>query len=149
MTQIVYNTNQALANGPVAGVGGGAAEVTKYVEFTVPAAGFVTNGDYVNMFHIPKGAVFTYFALTVADLDGSTGLTLSLGDSNTAARFLSASTIGQAGGASNTPVAGSLNYKYAADDMIRVTATAAATTPQGGLIQLTFKYVMSDQVPSG
>jgi hypothetical protein len=145
MTTVAYSTPQALAKGPVAGIGGGAAKVSKYIEYTLPAT-FGTNAtDYIDLFNIPKGAVVTGFTLTVADLDsGSATLTLSLGDSASSTRFLSASTIGQAGGSSSTNA--SPLYKYTTDDKIRLTATAAAATPTGGLLQLLFEYVIPDQM---
>lgn len=146
MTTVAYSTPQALAKGPVAGIGGGAQKVAKYIEYTLPAT-FGTNAtDYIDLFNIPKGAVVTGFTLTVADLDsgGSATLTLSLGDAASSTRFLSASTIGQAGGSSSTNA--SPLYKYTVDDKVRLTATAAAATPSGGLLQLLFEYLVPDQM---
>lgn len=90
------------------------------------ATAFVIN-DVVQMVKVPKGAKILEIILACGELDtGSNSLTLSVGDGDEAARFIAASTVGQAGGVTRLAVAGGLGYVYTANDTIDVKAAAAA-----------------------
>ena len=77
---------------------------------------------------VPKNARILLVTLTTNDCEDSTGaLTLSVGDSGSTARFISASTVGRAGGVSTTMAVGGICYKYTAATAINVLVAAAAT----------------------
>lgn len=90
------------------------------------ASAFAIN-DVVKMVKVPKGAKILDIILACGELDtGSNSLTLSVGDDTDAARFISASTVGQAGGVTRLAVAAGVNYVYTAESTINVKAAAAA-----------------------
>lgn len=144
-----YTTSKA-RGGPSPGVGGASQEVSVYTEYSVTAA--LATNDYIEMVTLPANAVVTGMTLHATDLDtdGSPALTLSVGDSASANRFISASTIGQAGGYTSTLASGTgaMFYKYTAPTKIRVTAAAGAATGTTGTIKLLVSYIVSDQVMS-
>jgi hypothetical protein len=85
------------------------------------------------LFKIPKDFVVTgWFGPNIPKLDSGATLTFSIGDNGNAlqaantARFLSASTVGQAGGALPAIAAGVLFFQYLADTDLLMTITAAA-----------------------
>jgi hypothetical protein len=93
---------------------------------TLLAADVLLNAQ-VAVMRVPKGFVLQSLAGTVGDLDTGTTLTLSLGDAGSVNRFLSASTIGQAGGAMPALAATGVLYEFTDDTDIILTAAAAAT----------------------
>src|SRR6202008_97695 len=81
--------------------------------FAITAAGVTTINNTVELFVSPAGFVLTNIAAYATDMDtGGPTLTLSLGDSGSAARFLSASTIGQAGTSVLILASTGQNYKF-------------------------------------
>ena len=83
-------------------------------------------GNAVVAFRVPAGFIATGINMTVPDMDTATTLTISVGDSGSAGRLVSASTVGQAGG-SVTALAGTGSYYlFTADTDILVTFPAAS-----------------------
>src|SRR5262252_3479519 len=109
---------------PYAGVG-----LTR--EFSFNASVALIINDIILLAQIPAGAFLDDFLVDVPDLDTATTMTLSLGDNTTANRYLSASTVGQAGGKVNgvvTAIAATLPTYYAAADAFQLKVIAAPTT---------------------
>lgn len=116
--------------------------VTVYAEVAAAAAGA---SDTFRMFQIPSGARVIDWGLGADDIDtnGSPAVTLSLGDSGSATRYVSASTIGQSGAA---PVDAKLKtgygYQYTADDYLVITVGVAAATFAAGTLRAHLTYVI-------
>jgi hypothetical protein len=109
----------------------------------IVAADLVT-ANTVQLFTVPRGFVPVRLFASASDMDsnGSPTLTISLGDTASAARLLSASTIGQAGTTTSTIVAAAIGVKYAADTQIQATfATGSATAVAGTLTVILEGYM--------
>jgi hypothetical protein len=102
----------------------------KVVSFRV--ADLVTINNVVGCFMVPAGFTLLSGIGTFPDLDTGTTLTLSLGDAAAPARILSASAIGQAGGAFPALAAGAFLYRWNVDTEIIATIAAAAPGGQAG-----------------
>lgn len=108
-------------------------------------AAFVLD-DVIQMIPMAKGERVVGGQLIVeTDLDTSTGVVLAVGDGVDPDRYISASTIGQAGGVVNfgtgidtAAEAASYNYKYPAADTIdiKVTTAAIGTAATSGTLRL-------------
>lgn len=78
--------------------------------------------------YLPAGARVLDVRLRANDCETSTAaLTLSVGDSGSAARFISADTVGRAGGITSTMATAGIGYKYTAETQVNVTVAAGAT----------------------
>ena len=95
---------------------------------------------------VPAGARIVGVRLAASDCDSGTTLTMSVGDTGSTARFISASTIGQAGGVTTTMVAAGVGYKYTAATQINVLIAAAATGAGAATEQvcLTVEYIVEE-----
>jgi hypothetical protein len=106
---------------------GGAANVGG----TAQATDLLVVGAQTALFRIPKDFVVTgWFGPNIPKLDSGAALTFNLGDAANPTRFLSASTVGQAGGALPAFPAGALYYQYPADTDMLLTVVAAAAGAQ-------------------
>jgi hypothetical protein len=94
----------------------------------------LTTSNTVQLFVVPAGFTVLGMNFAPSDMDAATGLTLSLGDATTPARFLSANTGGQTGTATQTIVASAIGFKYTVDTNIVLTVAAGATTPAAGTL---------------
>jgi hypothetical protein len=94
----------------------------------------VTN-NVVGMFKLPPFFMVLGMYGIAADLDGAAGLTLSIGEPGLANRFLSASTIGQAGG--NLPAMAATGFQFMtySDTEVQLLIAAGAATPQAGILE--------------
>jgi hypothetical protein len=93
----------------------------------INATELATINNIVGVMMVPAGFTLTDFlSTTVPDLDTGAALTLSLGDALSPTRLLSASTVGQAGGAMPALAATGFLYRFPTDTEIILTATAAA-----------------------
>lgn len=92
----------------------------------------------VAAFKVPAGFTVTGIIAVATDMDtnGSPTLALSVGDSGSATRHLSSSTIGQAGTSTQTLASTGLLYQYTAESEILITASTAAATAAAGTIDL-------------
>lgn len=135
-TSSLFNTGQKAAPR----VGG--QPVTVYSELAITAAGA---GDIYRMIPIPAGARVVDWGLGADDIDsnGTPTVTLSLGDTSSSSRYVSASTIGQTGAA---PVDAKLKTGYgnlySADDEIRITVGTGAATFAAGSVRCHVTYVI-------
>lgn len=86
------------------------------------------------LFVVPKGFVATgvYLALTDVDTNGVPTITVTLGDESDDDRYVTSSTIGQAGGSTTTLASTGLYYEFTADtEVFLKVGTAAATAAAG------------------
>ena len=91
----------------------------------------------VSLFKVPANFTIVSASVYVTDMDtdGSPALVFSVGDGTTAARIVSVSTAGQAGGAA-TIVAGLPGYQYTAETEILWTTTTASATAAAGTVTI-------------
>lgn len=128
---------------------GAGVVIAARAKYTLIAA-LVIN-DVIQMVKVPKGACILEVILTSDDLDSSTGVVLAVGDGVTADRFISGSTVGQAGGivrmGSGVTAAnqsGASAFQYTVDDTVdvKVTTAPSGTAATTGDIVLTVLYSM-------
>jgi hypothetical protein len=102
------------------------------------ATGDLTTGNIVEAFVVPAGFTVTGIIAVASDMDsnGSPTLALSVGDSGSGVRFLSSSTVGQAGTTTQTLASTGLLYAYTTDTKILVTATTGSATAVAGTLDL-------------
>lgn len=106
--------------------------------------------DVIQMVKVPKYATILEIILACDDLDGGTTITLDVGDGSSTARFISASTIGQAGGVvrlgqgiTGSAAADCLHYQYTAEDTVDVLVHAAPTSSGVGTVKLGVAYSLN------
>lgn len=122
--------------------------VVRAFKFTVPSVGFAQN-DTVKLCRIPgtMGIILVDFDIEVPDLDSDErpAIQLEVGDNDTAAKFVAASTFGQAASRiayQNNGVAGSIPVSYtAANDLVLTVQTGPATAATSGTITGWLQYV--------
>jgi hypothetical protein len=91
----------------------------------------------VAAFKVPAGFTVTGIIASATDMDsGTPALALSVGDSGSATRHLSSSTIGQAGTSTQTLASTGLLYQYTAETEILITTSTAAATAVAGTVDL-------------
>jgi len=136
-----YNSDNIVNKTGVAGGGSAGAVLCAHATVTCTAA--PSTSDTLNFFRLPAGARVLLAVLEATDMDtaGPT-LTLNIGDSGSAARYFSASTVAQAGTLSTAIATAGHGYKYTQRTVITGTAQADATTPAAGSVTLTMFYVV-------
>lgn len=104
---------------------------------TLVAADLVT-ASVVEAFIVPAGFTVTGIIAVATDMDtnGSPTLAISVGDSGSSVRFLSSSTVGQAGTSTTTLASTGLLFAYTADTKILVTMTTGSATAAAGTLDL-------------
>lgn len=137
-----YNSTGVTANAPTATHGLSGNVKVAYGEVACAAAPATT--DTLNFFDLPASARILFAVLESDDMDtnGTPTLTLNIGDSGSAARLFSASTVGQAGTESTAFVAGSVGFKTAAKTRITGVAQANAATGAAGTVRLAVAYIV-------
>lgn len=110
-----------------------------HADLTVTAA--ATN-DVFEMVKIPKGAVIYDVILGAANVDTGTALVMTVGDGGDTDRFITLSTVGQAGGIARMNSYVGQGYTYTADDTIDILVTTGATGVETGspTVSLTVFY---------
>ena len=106
------------------------AGVTMCREFSFLASVALVINDVIRLAQIPAGVFLEDFLVDFPDLDTATTMTVSLGDNTTANRWLSASTIAQAGGKVNglvTGIAATLPAYFSTADSFNAKVIAAPT----------------------
>lgn len=95
-------------------------------------------GKTTAAFVVPRGFIVTGIIAVASDMDtnGTPTLTLSVGDAASGTRYLSGSTIGQAGTSTQTLASTGLLFEHTADTEIVITATAGAATAAAGTLDL-------------
>lgn len=115
-----------------------------WATYTLTAA-LVIN-DVIQMVKVPAGATIIDVLVSAPDLDtgSSPAIVLAVGDGTTPARFISGSTIAQAGGIAKLGVVAGVLYQYTADDTIDIKViTAPATGATEGTISLMVLYSLN------
>ncbi|MFO0476478.1 MAG: hypothetical protein ACK52K_15150 [Alphaproteobacteria bacterium] len=126
-------TSRQFTNNPNAGVGAYPGNMIGFF-FEVAVTANVTNTDTFTFGKVPKG--FRIFGATLESTSmAASGLTLSVGDSGSATRLVSASAIGVGGGQA-TAAATATHYLYPDDTIITGTAAGTIGTPTTGTLQL-------------
>jgi hypothetical protein len=98
--------------------------------------------DVVTMMTAPRGSRCVGITLSSTDLDDGTALVLAVGDAVDDDRFVTGSTIGQAGGVTTAIALAGFGYKFAADTAIILKCTTAPGTPVAvGTIRLAMRLV--------
>ena len=100
--------------------------------------------NQVALFRVPAQFVVTDWIGTFPALDsgGTPVLTLSIGDAASNARFISASTLGRAGGAFPAILTSAIGFMFATDTDILLTVAAAPQTPAAGNLQIFLRGFM-------
>jgi hypothetical protein len=94
----------------------------------------LVTGNQVAAFFAPKDFVVTGINAVIPDMDTGATLTISIGDAANNARFVSASTAGQAGGTITTFAAGGQYFQFPADTEVLVTFPAGPVGATAGTI---------------
>lgn len=138
----IYNSTN-IQNKTGVSAGGPAGNVNSaYAEIVTTAA--LTTADTLNAFDLPANARILSMTLEATDLDtnGAPLLTLNVGDSGSATRYFSASTVGQAGTAGVASAVAGLHYKTTAKTRIVIVPAANAATGAAGSVYLSCLYVV-------
>ena len=135
ITYLADNYTDPMPEAPGVGI-----EVTREFLFTVSIALLVTDIIKLCPFAKGMGVVLDNWFLDVPDLDGGANLMLQLGDTNTAARYMAANSVGQAGGkvammANGVAQAVPVEYPVAADKDLRLTVQTAGSAVTGVAIR--------------
>lgn len=93
-------------------------------DLTVTAA--ATN-DVFQMVKVEKGVTVYEVILVAGDIDSGTALVMTVGDGGDTDRFITLSTVGQAGGITRMNNQAGAGYTYSADDTIDILVTTGAT----------------------
>jgi hypothetical protein len=124
----------------------GLAKDLKSVFWTVTCAASPATTDTINFGYLPKNARIVLAVLESTDMDtnGSPTLTLNVGDSGSAARLFSASTVGQAGTLSSAIATTGAGYITTDKTLITGVAQANAATGAAGTLYLTVFYTVEE-----
>lgn len=106
-----------------------------------------STSDTLNFFDLPAGSRVHFAVLEADDMDtnGSPTLTLNVGDSGSAARLFSASTVGQAGTLSSAIAVAGADASFSTKTRITGVANANAATGAAGTVTLTVFYSVEGQ----
>lgn len=121
------------------------ANVVMGAQFQYTLAGALTLNQVIPGVPVPKGARVVGMGLSATDLDtnGTPTIVLAVGDGGDDDRFITASTIGQAGGVQNINAHTGYYYQYTSADTIDIKVTTApATGATTGTIRLHVLYVI-------
>jgi len=115
----------------------GISTISYFMSLTSTAA--FANGDVLNFGMVPKGFRLLYASIKTTDLDtnGTPTVTINIGDSGSATRIFTGSTIGQAGGVTNASNTAGNGYLYTSDTLIVGAFGAGPATGAVGTIELT------------
>jgi hypothetical protein len=140
-----YNSPCVTANAPA--IGHGLAGNAKVATATVTCAAAPSTSDTLNFFDLPAGSRVHMAMLTASDMDtnGSPTLALNIGDSGSAARLFSASTVGQAATASTALAATGAGNLYTTKTRITGVASTNAATGAAGTVTLSVIYTVEGQ----
>ena len=94
-----------------------------------------TTNNVVGLFMIPKDVIITGMIGPAVPALG-TALVLSIGDAGSPARYLSASTIGAAGGALPAMATTGMFYRTTADTEVQLLIATQSSAPVAGILEL-------------
>ena len=110
----------------------------------VAFSGTITTADAATVLNLPIGAIIHSVTIESDDLDtgGSPAITLNVGDAGSATRYLSASTVAQAGTTSVATAATGLLYTVTgtSDTAVRIAVAANAATSAAGNVRVAVTY---------
>ena len=137
-----YNSTNVQNKTGVSQSGGAGNVNVAYAEVICSSA--PSTSDTLNFFYIPANARIIFAALESTDMDtnASPTLALNIGDSGSASRLFSASTVGQAGTLSSAIAVAGNAYKTTAKTLITGTASTNSATGAAGSVYLTVMYVV-------
>lgn len=123
---------------PQAGPQGFARTMKSFGRRVAMAAADLVTAQVVKAFVVPAGFVVTGIIAVASDMDtnGTPTLALSVGDAGSGTRYLSSSTIGQAGTTTQTLATTGLLFSNTVDTEILVTATTGSATAAAGTLDL-------------
>lgn len=90
-----------------------------------------TTTDSASMFFVPAGARVMRARLWATDLDSGTTITLNVGDTSSATRYFSASTVGQAATSADMTVTTGLGFLNTARTLVSIVPNAGPATTAG------------------
>lgn len=122
----------------------GFANNVKVLKATVACAAAPATTDTINFGYLPANATVLLGVLESTDMDtnGAPTLTINVGDSGSASRYFSASTVGQAGTLSSAIATTGHAYKTTAKTLITGVAANNAATGAAGTLYLTLFYTV-------
>lgn len=128
----------------------GLARNVKGAFFTVSCTAAPATTDTINFGYLPKNARVLSMTLESTDMDtnGSPTLALNVGDSGSASRYFSASTVGQAGTAAVASAVTGLGYLTTDRTLITGVASNNAATGAAGTLYLTVFYTVEESATS-
>ena len=129
-------TNPLYGKAPGLGFAG-AVQLVDSGEIAV-ATGDIDANDLVKAFLVKKGQIVVGALLEASDIDTNASplIVLAVGDASDDDRFITASNIGQAGGATQTLARTGMFYEFTADTDIYVKVTTGAATAAAGTIRV-------------
>ena len=118
--------------------------------FEVPCTAAPTTSDTINFGYVPKNFRLALAILESTDMDtnASPTITLNVGDSGSASRIFSASTVAQAGTLSSAIATSGFGYKYTDKTLITGVPAANPATAAAGTIYLTLIGTVEDSTTS-
>lgn len=128
----------------------GIANNLKAFYFEVACTAAPSTSDTINFGYVPKNFRILHATIEATDMDtaGSPTITLNVGDSGSATRLFSASTVAQAGTQSSAIATTGFGYKYTDKTLITGVAQANATTGAAGTIYLALFGIQEDATTS-
>lgn len=134
-------TSPAAARSP-ASHGMAAAVHALWAEVTVTAA--LTTDDVFEFGYLPENArvIGGYLEASDMDTNGTPTLAINVGDADDADRYWAASTVGQAGTASNDVAVAGLGYKTTAKTLVTGAPSTNAATGVAGTLTACLLYVV-------
>jgi hypothetical protein len=143
-----YSSPAYSASNPVRAHGEGFTVQT--VTATVTCTAAPSTSDTINFFYLPANARVVGGFLSSSDMDtnGTPTLALNIGDSGSASRYFSASTVGQAGTASTAIAVAGLGYLNTSKTLVTGVASNNAATGAAGTVTLNLQYVVEDSATS-
>ena len=129
-----YTLDTAVSPSAYKGSPGGGV-FARVASLSITAAMVGTINNVIQALPVYDGETVLGVEIKSTDLDtGSPALTLSVGDGGATARYIAASTVGQAGGSAKHTVG--VPHTYTADDTIDILVAAAAATGADGTIDI-------------
>lgn len=105
---------------------------------TLAAPSTFTTTDTGSMFYLPAGARVVYAMLLSTDMDSGTTITLNVGDTGSATRYYSASTVAQAATAAPETAVAGLGYLNTARTLVSIVPNAGPATTAGTITLIMF-----------
>lgn len=134
-----YSSTNVSTNAPQNSHGLSGNIKVAFAQVAVPST--FTTTDTASMFYLPPNSRVLYSMLKADDLDTGTTITLNVGDTGSATRYFSASTVAQAATSSAATAVGAIDYLNTAKTLVSIVPQAGPATTAGN-IYLTMFYVV-------